>query len=102
MLELRPSCENCDKALPPAATDAKICTYECTFCADCVNNVLDNVCPNCAGGFSPRPIRPANEHRPGVYLGAHPANTEKTSKPVNKETQAELIKRVGPIAPHER
>ena len=59
MLELRPTCENCNKALPPDALDARICSYECTFCADCVESVLHNVCPNCAGGFMQRPIRPA-------------------------------------------
>ena len=66
MLELRPNCEMCDKDLPPEATDACICTYECTFCAACVDTVLHNVCPNCAGGFVPRPIRPATDRRPGV------------------------------------
>ena len=58
MLELRPSCECCDKELPPAAADAMICTFECTFCRDCVDNRLKGVCPNCGGNFSPRPIRP--------------------------------------------
>ncbi len=51
-LELRPNCEWCDKDLPPAATDARICSYECTFCADCVERHLQNVCPNCGGGFT--------------------------------------------------
>ena len=57
-LELRPNCECCDKDLPPDATEARICTFECTFCANCVDTVLLNVCPNCGGGFAPRPIRP--------------------------------------------
>ena len=65
MLELRPNCELCDVDLPPAATNARICTYECTFCADCVENVLHDVCPNCGGGFAPRPIRPAQAGGPG-------------------------------------
>lgn len=59
MLELRPSCECCDRDLPPAAADAMICSFECTFCRDCVDNRLKGVCPNCGGNFSPRPIRPA-------------------------------------------
>jgi uncharacterized protein len=59
MLELRPACEHCGKALPPHALDARICSYECTFCADCVDKVLGNVCPNCGGGFEKRPVRPA-------------------------------------------
>ena len=67
-LQLRPNCEYCDKDLPPNATDARICSYECTFCADCVENKLHNVCPNCGGGFAPRPIRPATEWRPGVCV----------------------------------
>ena len=67
-LQLRPNCEYCDKDLPPNATDARICSYECTFCADCADNKLHNVCPNCGGGFVPRPIRPATERRPGVCV----------------------------------
>jgi hypothetical protein len=54
MLELRPTCENCNKALPPQSLDARICTFECTFCAVCVDEVIKNVCPNCAGGFCPK------------------------------------------------
>ncbi|RZN21545.1 DUF1272 domain-containing protein [Bradyrhizobium sp. Leo121] len=65
-LQLRPNCEYCDKDLPPNATEAMICSYECTFCADCVEHRLFNVCPNCGGGFAPRPIRPSREWRPGV------------------------------------
>ena len=63
-LQLRPNCEYCDKDLPPASLEARICSYECTFCADCVETKLGNVCPNCGGGFVPRPIRPAHEWRP--------------------------------------
>ena len=69
MLDLRPNCEYCDKDLPPAATDARICSYECTFCADCVAQHLHNVCPNCGGGLQPRPIRPNGK------LVRHPAST---------------------------
>jgi hypothetical protein len=64
-LQLRPTCEYCDKDLPPSATDARICSYECTFCADCVETKLFNVCPNCGGGFVPRPIRPSKEWAAG-------------------------------------
>ncbi|NNF79947.1 MAG: DUF1272 domain-containing protein, partial [Rhizobiales bacterium] len=66
MLAIRPNCELCDKDLPADATDAMICSYECTFCAPCVETELKNVCPNCGGGLVSRPIRPANEWRPGV------------------------------------
>ena len=74
MLELRPNCECCDKSLPPAATDALICTFECTFCADCVEHVLKGVCPNCGGNFSARPIRPA------AKLEKYPASTKRILK----------------------
>jgi hypothetical protein len=59
VLELRPSCECCDRDLPPDSEQARICTYECTFCAGCVEQRLGGVCPNCGGNFVPRPIRPA-------------------------------------------
>ncbi|TIV72471.1 MAG: DUF1272 domain-containing protein [Mesorhizobium sp.] len=74
MLELRPNCECCDKDLPPEATDALICTFECTFCADCVDNVLGGVCPNCGGNFAPRPIRPAGK------LTKYPPSTRRVLK----------------------
>ena len=72
MLELRPNCELCDKDLPPEAPDARICSYECTFCAACVDGVLHDVCPNCGGGFQPRPIRPRHAWRDGTGLGNDP------------------------------
>lgn len=75
MLQLRPSCECCDRNLPPHSPDARICTYECTFCADCVERVLKGVCPNCGGNFAPRPIRPA------AKLLKHPASTVRVHKP---------------------
>ena len=71
MLALRPNCECCDRDLPPESADARICTFECTFCADCVDTRLGGVCPNCGGGFQVRPIRPA-----GALL-KHPASTER-------------------------
>ena len=75
MLELRPTCENCNKPLPPAALDARICSYECTFCADCVERVLANVCPNCGGGLVPRPTRPA------AKLGGAPGRRDRVFNP---------------------
>lgn len=74
MLELRPNCECCDRDLTPDSRDARICTYECTFCAECAENVLMGVCPNCGGNFSPRPIRPAD------MLLKHPASTKRVVK----------------------
>jgi hypothetical protein len=58
MLELRPICENCGKNLPNESEEAMICSFECTFYKDCVDNILHNVCPNCSGGMEKRPIRP--------------------------------------------
>jgi hypothetical protein len=72
VLELRPNCELCDKDLPPDAADARICSYECTFCATCVEEVLHDVCPNCGGAFQPRPIRPLQPWREGTGLGSDP------------------------------
>lgn len=79
MLELRPNCECCDRDLPPDSPDARICTFECTFCADCVEGVLKDVCSNCGGGFMPRPIRPANK------LAKFPASTVRVLKPAGCE-----------------
>lgn len=76
MLELRPSCECCDRDLPPEDPDARICTYECTWCADCVARCLpDQRCPNCTGNLVPRPVRPATK------LAADPATTHRTYQP---------------------
>ena len=72
MLELRPGCECCDRDLPPDSADARICTYECTFCAGCVDACLGGVCPNCGGDFAPRPVRTP------AQLAKHPAATERT------------------------
>jgi hypothetical protein len=71
MLELRPNCECCDKDLAPDSREAMICTYECTFCASCVTDVLKGACPNCQGEFVRRPIRPA------AMLAKHPASTKR-------------------------
>jgi len=57
MLELRPNCERCDRDLPPERADARICTFECTFCAECADTKRDGKCPNCAGNFTARPVR---------------------------------------------
>ena len=77
MLALRPNCELCDKDLPPSAAEARICSYECTFCAACVERVLENVCPNCGGGFVSRPIRPQEAWRAGTGLANDPPSTNR-------------------------
>lgn len=102
MLELRPTCENCNKALPPNATDARICSFECTFCAACVDGVLLNVCPNCGGGFVPRPIRPAKDWKNGNFLGKYPADTKVRYRPVDERAHADFAVRVKHLPPHER
>lgn len=88
MLELRPTCEQCNKGLPPASLEARICSYECTFCADCVNDILENVCPNCGGGFVPRPIRPEKNLKNDNFLGNNPASTKIKYRPVDLEVHA--------------
>jgi uncharacterized protein len=102
MLELRPNCEYCDKDLPPDAADARICTYECTFCADCVETVLFNVCPNCGGGFAPRPIRPKSEWRPGVSLVKQPASARRVHLKYDHAELAAFVARVRAVSPAER
>jgi hypothetical protein len=102
MLQLRPNCEACDKDLPPDAADARICSYECTFCADCVATVLDNVCPNCGGGFAPRPVRPATEWRPGVSLAKQPASTKRVHPDWQRAEFAEFAQRLRHIDPADR
>jgi hypothetical protein len=102
MLELRPNCEWCDKDLPPHAPDARICSYECTFCADCVEAHLHNVCPNCGGGFAPRPIRPRTERRPGVGLGRHPASAKRVHLKYDRAEIARFAAGVQNIPPQER
>jgi hypothetical protein len=102
MLELRPNCEYCDKDLPPHAADARICSYECTFCADCVERVLFNVCPNCGGGFAPRPIRPRAERRPGVCLARQPASTTRVHLKWDRAELVEFACNVRAIKPEDR
>jgi len=96
MLELRLSCEHCDKSLPPDSEEAMICTYECTFCSTCVNQILYNVCPNCGGGFEKRPIRPH------AKLNKHPPRKDKVYHPVNMEKFLELLLKNRDVSPGKR
>ena len=80
MLELRTSCENCNKTLTYDSTEAVICAFECTFCKDCAENVLHEVCPNCGGNFSARPLRPTN------LLEKYSVSKKVIYQPVNEET----------------
>ncbi len=101
-LELRPNCEYCDRDLPPEAGEARICTFECTFCADCVETKLQNVCPNCGGGFAPRPIRPAREWRPGLSRATRPPSTKRQALAFTEEEIAQFVEQVRNVAPGDR
>ena len=102
MLELRPTCENCNAPLPPNSTGAMICSFECTFCRPCVDDLVNNVCPNCGGGFSPRPNRPANDWKAGDYLGAYPASTAVKQRPVDPALHQLFAKAIKFIPPEMR
>jgi len=75
MLELRPGCECCDRDLPPDSDQARVCSFECTFCRQCAETVLHGRCPNCGGELVARPRRPADK------LAKFPASTARVHKP---------------------
>jgi hypothetical protein len=75
MLELRPACECCGRDLRPETLDARICSFECTFCVICADGLLAGVCPNCGGELVRRPVRPA------ARLATAPASTRRIVKP---------------------
>ena len=102
MLELRPTCEHCNRALPPASLEARICSYECTFCAACVEGVLGNVCPNCGGGFTARPIRPSRNWKGCNYLGKDPASIQVKHRPVDPAIHEVFAAAIGRLPPHQR
>jgi len=87
VLEIRPTCENCNKTLPFDSQEAMICTFECTFCKACVVSILQHVCPNCEGGFEKRPIRPE------ALLKKYPVSQKVVYKPVDIEKHQERIHR---------
>lgn len=90
MLEIRQCCENCGKSLPNDSNEAMICTFECTFCIQCVEYILENVCPNCGGGFEKRPTRP-NE-----YLCKYPVSINKVFNPIELNKFLESNKNIDP------
>ena len=96
MIEIRTNCENCNAPLPPNSEDAMICAFECTFCETCVSKILQNVCPNCGGGFAKRPILPK------IYLAKYPPSDKKIFKPVDKEAFQERLIKFRGIKPSER
>jgi uncharacterized protein len=74
MLELRPNCECCDRDLAPDSAEARICSFECTFCVVCAEGVLKGVCPNCAGNLVIRPVRPE------AKLARYPASSQRVTR----------------------
>jgi hypothetical protein len=102
MLELRPSCEHCQAALPADSAQAMICSFECTFCRACVETVLGNVCPNCGGGFCPRPVRPARNWKGDNCLDKYPAATTPKHRRVDVEMHRQWAQPIAALAPERR
>jgi uncharacterized protein len=75
MLLLKPNCECCDRDLPADSVEARICSFECTFCAPCARQILQDRCPNCGGELVARPRRPAEK------LARYPASSERVTRP---------------------
>ena len=101
MLELRPTCEHCNTALPPDSAEARICSFECTFCARCVDGLLANVCPNCGGGFVPRPVRLAASGAMAPTW-ARAGEPGRQAPPVDLQRHAQLVAAQGGLPPHRR
>ncbi len=89
-MEIRLHCENCAKPLPNDSDEAMVCTFDCTFCRDCVNDVLENVCPNCGGGFEKRPTRPQH------MLEKYPVRKDQVLKPVTENKFLEQYRNIDP------
>lgn len=102
MLELRPNCELCDRDLAADSTVARICAYECTFRADCVDNILHNVCPNCGGDFVARPIRPGKARREGVSREHQPASRQRVHSHYSEQQVREFAIGIRDIPPEQR
>ncbi|PQJ77674.1 DUF1272 domain-containing protein [Polaribacter porphyrae] len=96
MLEIRPSCEHCNKDLPNTSTEAMICSFECTYCKTCALEIFENVCPSCAGNFVERPIRPSK------MIEKYPPSTTRIFKPKDLEKAKLLIEKNQNIHPSKR
>jgi uncharacterized protein len=96
MLEIKPTCENCGKQLSNESDEAMICTFECTFCKDCVTDILFNICPNCGGGFEKRPTRPKE------LLEKYPVSTKKYLSPADKNKFRKILEKFKHIHPNKR
>jgi hypothetical protein len=101
-LELRPICEHCAVDLPPSALNAMICSFECTFCSECVDQVLQNVCPNCGGGLQHRPIRPVTNWKGENNLAHHPASSVPHHRPVDVDAHDSFASIIARIHPEDR
>ena len=82
--------------------EAMICSFECTFCRNCVETVLGNVCPNCGGGFCPRPVRPRRDWKGGNSLDDYPAATTPRHRPVDPEAHEEFAAPIRALSPEDR
>jgi len=96
MVEIRTNCENCNVALPSNSEDAMICAFECTFCKKCVDKILQNVCPNCGGGFEKRPILRSE------YLVKYPPSDKRIFKPIDEKQFQQKLNRFKGVKPSER
>ena len=102
MLEIRPNCECCNKNLAANSTQAMICSYECTFCQQCVESTLKNVCPNCGGGFTFRPIRPSTEYRKGLSIKHQLPLTKRTNTTLSLKEITDFADPIKDIEPENR
>lgn len=96
MLDIRPNCEHCNKDLPNTATDAMICSFECTYCKECALEIFENVCPTCSGNFVERPIRPQKE------IEKYPASSKHVFKPKDLEKAKRNSDQFKNITPEKR
>ncbi|MBM4259645.1 MAG: DUF1272 domain-containing protein [Deltaproteobacteria bacterium] len=88
--------------MPPESPEAMICSFECTFCKTCVDTVLHNVCPNCGGGFAPRPHRPSRNLKGNNNLASHPASTKVKHRPVDVQAHNQFASHISTIPPEQR
>jgi len=96
MLDIRLCCENCERPLPPDSSEALVCSFECTWCTTCNDELLNNVCPNCGGGLEKRPIRPKSK------LDKYPPKGEKVYKPIDKDAFMVLREKLINVPPENR
>lgn len=86
MLALKPNCECCDADLPANSNDARMCSFECTFCANCAQTQFHHICPNCSGELVKRPVRPAE------FLEKYPASAKRFVNSKHKNPSPSLRK----------